>query len=343
MLRTTPKRPESIAGVFPTLAPLARTAVRLHPSPGSPLPEESSVGGPLLWPAAEPWPHCGGTHLVHDVLPATSPEDVRLQRAIQAAVANRPPDERGYTPRESAAMTRISAGHPGPEGPVAMLAVAQLYLRDIAVLRPPGDANLLQVLWCPFDHPGQNMPRTELFWRAEAAVGDILAAPPWPSALQYEGYLPQPCVLAPERVTEYPLSAELDPGLRALIRTWSAVQKNGAAPGSTYDGAEEEYYDRELSVAPGWKAGGWAPWSFTDPAPRHCRACGSEMEPMLTVATTEWNENVRSWTPVEGRDSHSGGPAPSPTPTMVTIGDGYNLQIYACPLAPQHPHTASVQ
>ncbi|MER5867539.1 hypothetical protein [Kitasatospora sp. NPDC002040] len=33
----------------------------------------------------------------------------------------------------------------------------------------------------------------------------------------------------------------------------------------------------------------------------------------------------------------------SPTPTGVTIGDGYNLQLYACPVAPQHPHTASVQ
>ncbi|MEV5122092.1 transposase [Streptomyces decoyicus] len=31
------------------------------------------------------------------------------------------------------------------------------------------------------------------------------------------------------------------------------------------------------------------------------------------------------------------------TPTQVTIGDAYNQQIYACPAAPEHPHTALVQ
>jgi hypothetical protein len=39
------------------MAPLARTAVRLHPRSGAPSPGDSSVGGPLLWPAAELWPY----------------------------------------------------------------------------------------------------------------------------------------------------------------------------------------------------------------------------------------------------------------------------------------------
>ncbi|MFG2824975.1 DUF1963 domain-containing protein [Kitasatospora sp. NPDC048365] len=61
MTRTTPPRPVDVETLFPELAPLARTAIRLHPRPGRPTPEQSSVGGPLLWPADEPWPVCPST------------------------------------------------------------------------------------------------------------------------------------------------------------------------------------------------------------------------------------------------------------------------------------------
>ncbi|MGA4863657.1 hypothetical protein ACPB9J_13515 [Streptomyces lavendulocolor] len=53
-LFTTPPRPFDISVLFPQLAPLARTATRLHPRPGSPTVHDSTVGGPLLWPADEP-------------------------------------------------------------------------------------------------------------------------------------------------------------------------------------------------------------------------------------------------------------------------------------------------
>ncbi|MFD4398901.1 hypothetical protein [Kitasatospora sp. NPDC058478] len=362
MTRTTPPRPDDIVAAFPRLAPLARTATRLHPRPGSPSLRESSVGGPLLWPAAEPWPHCEGTHRVPAVLPATSPADVRLLREIRAAARSRPGGGRSYTPQERAVLDRAGAGRPCPQGPVAMLAVAQLYVREVPDLRPPEGADLLQVLWCPFDHPfdhpfehpfdysWESMPRTELFWRSATAVGEVLTAPPQPPAIQYEDYLPQPCLVSPEQVTEYPLAVELDPDLRAQVRAWSARRKTGAKPGSAYDGAEDGYYDWELSVAPGWKAGGWAPWSFTDPAPQYCRACGCRMDPMLTIATKEWRADVRSWIPYEDRAGATRDGAtrdavrPDPAaPTMITVGDGYNQQIYACPAAPEHPHAALLQ
>ncbi|WP_066938491.1 hypothetical protein [Streptomyces sp. NBRC 110611] len=346
MTRTTPPRPADIAAIFPRLAPLARTATRLHPRPGSPSPQDSSVGGPLLWPSAEPWPHCAGTHQAPDVLPATSPADVRLLREMRAAAGSRPQDAGFYTPDERAVVERIHAGRPCPKEPVAMLAVAQLYVREVPDLRPPEGADLLQVLWCPFDHPGENMPRTDLFWRSARTVGDVLTTPPQPSAIQYEDYLPEPCLVSPEQITEFPLAVELDPDLRAQVLAWSARQKAGARPGSAYDGAEDTYYDRELSVSPGWKAGGWAPWSFTDPTPQHCRVCSSRMEPMLTIASKEREVDFDSWTPYEdqtaavSRDTVHPGPA---TPTMVTIGDGYNQQIYGCPMAPEHPHAALLQ
>ncbi|MFV2119652.1 hypothetical protein ACE14D_14885, partial [Streptomyces sp. Act-28] len=42
---TTPPRPFDVTALFPRLAPLARTATRLHPRPGSPSVHDSSVGG----------------------------------------------------------------------------------------------------------------------------------------------------------------------------------------------------------------------------------------------------------------------------------------------------------
>lgn len=58
MARVTPPRPLDITALFPELTAQAATAVRLHPSPGEPGPNESSIGGPILWPRNEPWPTC---------------------------------------------------------------------------------------------------------------------------------------------------------------------------------------------------------------------------------------------------------------------------------------------
>ncbi|MFD0901898.1 YwqG family protein [Actinomadura sediminis] len=51
-----------ITEAVPGLAAHARTAVRLHPRRGAPGPDDSSIGGPLRWPAAEPWPFCDRPH-----------------------------------------------------------------------------------------------------------------------------------------------------------------------------------------------------------------------------------------------------------------------------------------
>ncbi|MFC4062359.1 DUF1963 domain-containing protein [Planomonospora corallina] len=55
---TTPPAPVGVAVLFPELAGQSRTTVRLHPRRGAPAVTDSSMGGPLLWPAGEPWPHC---------------------------------------------------------------------------------------------------------------------------------------------------------------------------------------------------------------------------------------------------------------------------------------------
>ncbi|WP_329201420.1 MULTISPECIES: hypothetical protein [unclassified Streptomyces] len=236
--RTTPPRPVDVAAVFPALAPLARQAVRLHPRPGSPTVHDSSIGGPLLWPAQEPWLYCRIEH----------------------------------------------------EGLHPLVPVAQLYARDIPLLRPPGRSDLLQVLWCPSEHAPDSSIPIALSWRTAADVTDVLAAPPEPFDADEYLYVPEPCVLAPEQVTEYPDSLELPEELKQQITDPAAWR----AAGIVVDDADSrELYDNALSHAPGWKIGGWASWGLTDPVPRFCVACGTAMTPLLTIASSEWHPTAR--------------------------------------------------
>jgi hypothetical protein len=48
-------------------------------------------------------------------------------------------------------------------------------------------------------------------------VTDILDAPPEPPAIQFPGYLPEPCLLTPEQVTEYPNAIELSKELQEQL------------------------------------------------------------------------------------------------------------------------------
>ncbi len=268
------------------------------------------------------------------------------RRAREAAHPDGTPGVSEYTPEESAFLEQIDWDLERPDGPIPMLPVAQLYVRDVPVLRPPGQADLLQVLWCPLDHPDMYMPRTAVFWRSADAVTDILTSPPEPLDVEMEEYVPVPCVLAPEQVTEYPNHLELSKELREQLHDWSRWQAADAGVDSSWAPYPESYYHSNLSVAPGWKAGGWPQWGYTDPAPRQCPACDTAMEPLLTISTFEWDGSSRSWIPYEDQ------PAASFTdhryrdllqPTGVQIGSGYKQQLYVCPAAPEHPHIELMQ
>ncbi|QES33190.1 hypothetical protein DEJ48_07055 [Streptomyces venezuelae] len=355
-VRTTPSRPLQVGAVFPELAPLARPAIRLHPRPGSPSVGDSSVGGPLLWPAGEPWPHCEDVHLHVDTGFRESLTEVRLQRGLQSRWR---PDERppAYTPEEEALRERAAArlaerldsGLAWPaECPVPLLPVAQLFLRDVPLLRPPGRADLLQVLWCPYEHEPDCKPSAVLVWRSAAEVGDILAAPPEPYEADYPGYVPEPCVLAPEAITDYPNSLDLSPELQRLLEDWSRWQAAGSGVDSSYARYPREFYSLHLGNAPGWKVGGWPPWGRTDPIRRYCAVCEVQMVPLLTIASFEWDGGEgRSWAPQEEQDAvlaGSRGPRQYLSqPTRVEVGSTDNLQIYVCPTSPEHPHTDLIQ
>ncbi|WP_282700726.1 hypothetical protein [Streptomyces sp. CC219B] len=331
MPRTTPPRPLDVAARFPELAPLARTAVRLHPRPGSPTAADSSIGGPLLWPAGEPWPtcpeHAGPRQWGHP------PENVRQERRLLAEAWRRPRAEGAdlLSDEERARLDRLGKRVRVPlSGPLPMIPVAQLYAADVPGLPGPPGTDLLQLLWCPFRHRNDHLPRTVLRRRTAAGITDVLPADavPRPPVVGRAGYLPEPCVLHPEPVTEYPAPHELPGKLAGRVERWA--RRHG------WD------YQADLAVAPGCKVGGHAPWSFSDPAPMACPACGAEVRPLLTVVGGEWDAGSRSWRPAEDADHpgpHFLGPARS---THLDISDS-SLQLYGCTRSYDHPHVRGLQ
>ncbi|MEU9540537.1 hypothetical protein [Streptomyces mirabilis] len=346
VIRTTPPRPFDVTALFPQLAPLARTATRLHPRPGAPSVHDSSVGGPLLWPADEPWPYCDEPHDRRASLWILSPDDVRLLRRDRAAAAERlrhDPQAPARTPEELATWQRLRAGRPWFDGPIPLLPVAQLYARDVPFPCPP-DADLLQVLWCPFDHEMAH-PKTALFWRSSATVTDVLDAPPEPPIVQHGCYLPEPCLFSPEQVTEYPHPSELDKELSDQLDDESRWETIDPARYSAYADDPGELYLCNLSTAPGWKTGGWTRWSPTDPKPRPCPECGTEQVPLLTIASSEWDGGNETWIPEEERTAEAPPPlsAQDGNFTEIDITGGNNLQLHACPVSPDHPHIELLQ
>ncbi|WP_030765142.1 hypothetical protein [Streptomyces sp. NRRL F-2664] len=309
MTLTTPPRPLDVEALFPGLAAHRATATRLHPRPGRPTVRDSHVGGPLLWPAGEPWPECEEPH-----------------------------------------------PHAGP-----LLAVAQLHTRDIPDLAAgPDGCDLLQLLWCPFDlhGPTGHGMHVRLTWRRSAEVGEVSAPRPGPERVGFEGYVPRPCVLHPERVVEYPYIELLAGELGERVEKWEDAQEE-AADDDGADGMDADPPDRgardgdgsgdgrrtapptyqgDLSVAPGWKAGGHAVWNVTGPGSTDCRGCGRAMRLLLTVDSYEWRSDSASWRPLPADPA-----ADADRPTGVAVGNYGRLNVFACPHDPAHPHRFSVQ
>jgi hypothetical protein len=351
MTRTTPPRPDLVAAV-PELAAYARTATRLHPRPGAPGVGDSSVGGPLLWPAEEPWPVCTADNVIahRHVAHLRRPADERLTRQILSAAYGRTRREQRLRLYQEERAQLAQADRPVPTseldraGPPPLLAVAQLYRRDVPDLPGPKETDLLQVLWCPFTGHGGLDASWDLGvvvkWRraAEVDIERVLVDQPEPPMMEGGDYLPEPCVLDPEQVVEYAELALLPDALQQRLRHWE--QDTG-----------QHYYGYDgVAIAPGWKVGGWrrgvAPWRWERPL---VCACGELMELLLKIEGAEWgydeDRGVYPWRPVEDADS-SGEFEVYPwetQPTMIMIGDAYRLWVFTCPASPNHPARTTVE
>ena len=96
-------------------------------------------------------------------------------------------------------------------------------------------------------------------------------------------------------------------------------------------------YQFDLSLAPGWKVGGFANWSLSDPQPMNCGECGTAMVLLFTADSTEWQRTRSSWRPLEEPDHAPSGP------TDVSIGRGYALYVFRCPASFDHPPATAMQ
>ena len=288
----------------------------------------------MLWPAGETWPTCSdGAH--HYVFRLRTPATVRRSREIYAAAQARADltgNRYALTDEERAELPDFDFSEPRSvlNQPIPMLPVAQLYRRDVPDFVGPDGADLLQVLWCPLDHPEEGYnPRVRLYWRRSADVTRLLDAAPEPPVLN-ESYLPTPCVVHPEQIREYQYGGLLPEQLDARITAWE-------------ERIDEESdddplnYQFDLSLAPGWKVGGFANWSLSDPHPMDCAECGTPMTLLFTADSGEWQGSGGTWRPVEEPAAASSGP------TDVVIGRGYALYVFRCPSSFEHPPATAMQ
>ncbi|GAA4910604.1 hypothetical protein LX16_2690 [Stackebrandtia albiflava] len=304
-----------LAGIeeaVPELAAHRRTATRLHPRPGSPAATASSVAGPLLWPADEPWPVCADPHREY-VQAARFHDHLRPRRFGDRSPA--PVKPLSFTPWQDVRITALIAA-----GPIPMVPVAQLYRRDVPDLPGPDWADLCQVLWCPMDHDDWWLPAAHVRWRDSASVTETLTEVPVPRYVGHHDYVPQPCAVHPERVTEYEYDALLPEELAMRVAEWE--ERNGI------------HYGGGRSIAAGWKVGGYASWTYMGPEPMVCD-CGRDLAPLLSAAETEWDDGP--WWKPDDADTAD------PAPTGIAVPCGEGLWIWYCPADVSHPVRVTMQ
>ncbi|MGW3039395.1 hypothetical protein ACWC9T_04935 [Kitasatospora sp. NPDC001159] len=183
--------PAELVAAVPGLARYLRPATLLHPyaAPDADV-LGGRIGGPALWPAGEPWPHCTARH---------PEDDYELPRRAPGASA----------------------------APTALILLAHLRGEDAPHLPWPEGADRLQVLWCPNDHDdiqGERFyygPAVELHWQRAADLAP--ATPPQPQRSEKE-YLPELCALRPEQLLDLPDRDELPAELNRAVEEFAERQ-----------------------------------------------------------------------------------------------------------------------
>src|SRR2546423_1249270 len=160
MSRTTPAPAYDVVALFPGIEKFAVTAPRLPPRPGAPEGRTSHVGGPLRWPAGEPWPTCAADHLVPTEIPVAPAALARLRAAVAARnwrgyesvvadLASQLPGFAGINRRTGSALGYTV--HPQAV-PNPLLPSGQRRTADVPDPAPPPGSDLRQGLWRP-NHP----------------------------------------------------------------------------------------------------------------------------------------------------------------------------------------------
>jgi hypothetical protein len=262
--------------------------------------------------------------------------DVRLRRRILAEAWSRTPEpgqRNGPTDEEFEILRSLKRGRHAPwladTDPIPLMPVAQLHTRDVPGLSLPGDSDLLQVFWCPFNAHGEDRNiAVHLHLHKASEVSEVLAEQPALEVVGREEYVPDPCVLHPEQVIEHQYGGLLPCPIRVRLDEWEDWEDEDAVS-----------YQFDLSVPPGWKVGGFASWHVTGPQDVVCE-CGHQMELLLTIDSREWDTGTRSWVPIEDQELAD---TEANTPTQVVVGGGGRLLVFVCPTDWSHPHRLVLQ
>ncbi|MFF9207099.1 MULTISPECIES: hypothetical protein [unclassified Streptomyces] len=226
--------------------------------------------------------------------------------------------------------------HDGQLVPRPMESVAQFFRRDVPEIPYPADCDLLQVHWCPNDHcieyPDSEYggPAVSLAWLDSTGAADESADNPFSRVDPYEeSYTVRPCRLSPERVVEFPYVEEL-PG-ELMTRLVAADRERGLR------------YQYALSVARGWKIGGWASWHATDKRNLTCPDCDGAVELLLKADSSEWDGASDRWWPLEDRDLDRDALDRAYEPTGAAVGRAGELRVFVCRDDVRHQPVLDIQ
>lgn len=320
----------------------AKTATRLHPRPGHPSIARSHVGGPVLWPVDEQVPRCTEAHW-EEVRHQLPEEQASRFASLMHAVTER--REAGasvfMSDAEKALFTETMADWESVGGEFAykrvpvepgnghrMVPVGQFFAREFPDVPFPAGSDLLQILWCPEEHHVERVgvdpywgPEIQIRWRSARTLEQGRALTLEAGEMEGSEIVITPCVLEPERVVEYPFAEELP----------KAISDQISALGDDF----EAQYQYELSIARGWKLGGWAAWHKSGFHPFVCSDCGCEMTLLLKMDTREWDGGSDRWRPLEDRGLQSMELFRACEPTGIDAAWG-ELRVFVCSRDARH-------
>ncbi|MFD4955657.1 hypothetical protein, partial [Streptomyces sp. NPDC058451] len=156
--------PFEVEAAFPELTGTVREVTLLYPRAGQPGPDDSSIGGPLLWPADEPWPMCAEPDHYKPLSAPVGPEPVAMVPVVQLYARNVP-----------------NLVFPADTDLLQILWCPLVHEDDQYAANP-------RLYW-----------RSSALIAAGATAGE----PPRPHTAEGD-YLPRPCTVSPTPAVEYP-------------------------------------------------------------------------------------------------------------------------------------------
>ena len=226
---------------------------------------------------------------------------------------------------------------------------AQIRKQDVPEITFRRNTDLLHVLWCPNDHGYYACPEVAVFWRSSRIRGHSPDCAGHAKA--EEQYVPTPCVVHPERLTEFPDGAELPQeefnAIEASEAISDALTHLGAEPFGHWrvpDTNTGLYYSW-LSVAFGTKVGGYPHW-VQDPEYPTCDA-GHPMEFLMSFGSREFDgASWGRWLPIDERELLTEPYAlrsEAQSAMGCSFGDAGHLYLFICRQCPEWPISAFTQ